>query len=74
MFGVDSGDRKYRVRLKDPSQYHLAVTAHDDEKIVLVRGMLTREGNLHWMYDARITSVHGADESSDRHIDPSGLF
>jgi hypothetical protein len=45
-----------RVHL-DSDDYHLAVEAHDQDRGVRVSGDVEREGNLHWMYHARITAV-----------------
>jgi len=52
--GIDDGHRKYRVRLASESQYHDAVLAHDEKRQIEVRGQLSREGTINWLYDARI--------------------
>lgn len=49
---------KLRVRLDD-DDYHRAINAHDQDEIVHVVGTLEREGNLSWLYDARIAAVTG---------------
>ncbi len=52
--GVDDGKQRYRVRLESDEQYHEAVVAHDSEAPVSVRGELSREGTLNWLYNARL--------------------
>lgn len=53
---------KLRVRLSD-DDYHRAINAHDQDQIVHVVGTLEREGNLSWLYDARITRITSPPES-----------
>lgn len=51
------GVRKVRVRL-EPGDYHQAVEAHDLDLEISFRGTLEREGNLSWLYNARLIAVH----------------
>ena len=55
--GIDDGKRKYRVRLTSEAEYHEAVMAHDENLIVEVVGELSREGNIQWLYQARLSRV-----------------
>ena len=56
--GIDDGKRKYRVRLSTEAEYHDAVMAHDQNFIVEVTGQLSREGNMNWLYNARLDQVY----------------
>jgi hypothetical protein len=63
VFGIETFDiedsnraRKVRVRLSDEG-YHEAVRAHDEDRAVRVSGTLEREGNMIWLYQARIDAV-----------------
>jgi hypothetical protein len=60
--GIDDGQRKYRVRLESSQEYHRAVQAHDAEDLVTVSGEVSREGNLTWLYDARLVGVRPAGQ------------
>ena len=55
--------RKLRVRL-EPDDYHRALNAHDQGAMVEVSGDLEREGNLSWLYHARITAISAPHEGS----------
>ncbi|QFU94071.1 hypothetical protein [Amycolatopsis sp. YIM 10] len=62
VFGLDtigSPGRKYRVRLLDAEQYHLATRAHDEDLAIRVRGDLEREGSISWLYNAEIQGIVG---------------
>lgn len=48
--------KKLRVKLEE-EDYHRALTAHDQHHIIRVSGNLEKEGNLSWLYQARITAV-----------------
>jgi hypothetical protein len=58
--------RKVRVHLSSPDDYHAAVQAHDRELLVQVSGDLEREGNLHWLYRARLLAVLEPSPPSNR--------
>ncbi len=55
--GIDDGRRKYRLRLGSDEEYHRAVVAHDENGLVRVEGELSREGNISWLYGARLLDV-----------------
>ena len=48
--------RHFRVRL-EADEYHRALEAHDRDDLVSVRGNLTREANLTWLYQASLVGV-----------------
>ncbi|MCG8916959.1 hypothetical protein L6E12_14290 [Actinokineospora sp. PR83] len=58
---VETPTRKYRVRLSDPEQYHLAVNAHDEDLGLTVTGLQERDGNITWLYNARIIRTVAID-------------
>ncbi|WP_394615251.1 hypothetical protein JNUCC0626_36425 [Lentzea sp. JNUCC 0626] len=65
VFGLEtltSSSRKFRVRLADTDQYHLAVRAHDEDLAVQVFGDWERDGMLSWLYNAHIQSIIGPVE------------
>lgn len=67
VFGLEtltssSSSRKYRVRLADADQYHLAVRAHDEDLAVQVFGDWERDGMLSWLYKAHIQAIVGPVE------------
>jgi hypothetical protein len=47
---------KIRVRLND-KDYHRALIAHDQDHVVVVEGVIEREGNIYWMYQGRLVRV-----------------
>lgn len=51
--------RKIRVRLSAEEDYHGAVRAHDQDLAVRVKGDMTREGSMYWLYNARFIEVLG---------------
>jgi hypothetical protein len=57
VFGVDSGKRKYRVRLQNPEDLSIAVNAYDDDAHVRVSGMLERDGTISWLYNATVVRL-----------------
>lgn len=57
--------RKFRVRLHDAEQYHTAVRAHDEDLAIRVFGRIEREGNMTWLYDARIEGIIGGIAESE---------
>jgi hypothetical protein len=60
VFGIETiskPTRKYRVRLSDPSQYHVAVRAHDQDLALRISGNWEREGNINWIYNALIVDT-----------------
>ncbi|WP_372663748.1 hypothetical protein [Amycolatopsis kentuckyensis] len=62
VFGLEtltSPSRKYRVRLEDESQYHLATRAHEEDLALRVFGNLERDGMISWLYNANIQGVIG---------------
>jgi hypothetical protein len=63
VIGVESTSatkpRKVRVHLLEASDYHLAVRAHDEDLMIRVVGDLQREGNLNWLYSARLEAIVG---------------
>jgi hypothetical protein len=62
VFGLEtlvSSSRKYRVRLTDEDQYHLATKAHDEDLALRVFGNLERDGMISWLYDANIRGIVG---------------
>jgi hypothetical protein len=50
------GPAKIRVRLND-DDYHRALIAHDEDRAVVVVGVIEREGNIYWMYEGRLVRV-----------------
>ena len=52
--GVDDGHHRYRVRLGSDEEYHEAVMAHNQNRNITVRGELSREGTLRWLYGAEL--------------------
>lgn len=67
---------KVRVQLQG-NDYHRAVLAHDEGQIVHVVGNLEKEGNLSWLYDARITSISAPVDPATRPVarrEDRGLF
>lgn len=60
----DLPGRKLRVRL-DEDDYHRALQAHDEGRGVTVVGDLEREGNISWLYNARILTLTDSDRASD---------
>lgn len=68
--GIDDGRRKYRLRLEGDDDYHRAVQAHDADDLVTISGELSREGNLTWIYSARLLSVSRPPASAP---DPSSV-
>lgn len=59
--GIDTGAGKYRLRLS-PDDYSRAVRAHEVEAVVVARGIPSREGNINWLYDARLTGIEGSTD------------
>ncbi|MCU4187211.1 hypothetical protein K6U06_22810 [Acidiferrimicrobium sp. IK] len=62
--GVDDGRRKYRARLGSDEEYHRAVQAHDLDQTVVISGEVSREGNVRWLYGARLLDV-GAEQRDE---------
>jgi hypothetical protein len=63
VFGIETlskQGRKVRVRLAAADDYHKAVRAHDEDLAIRVTGGLTREGQLSWLYNARVVEVLGS--------------
>lgn len=58
--------KKLRVRMESAEDYHRAVHAHDNDLAVSVSGNLSREGNINWVYDARLDEILGPIESLSR--------
>jgi hypothetical protein len=57
------GDPSRTVRVHLSSEdYHRAVQAHDDDLAVEVAGDLERDGNLYWLYRARVVDVRTPPE------------
>lgn len=52
--GIDDGKRRYRVRFGSDEEYHRAVLAHYKDSQISVEGDLSREGTLHWLYNAEL--------------------
>jgi hypothetical protein len=67
--GIDDGSKKYRVRLGTDEEYHHAVLAHDENRDVEIVGHLVREGNVRWLYGARLRRI---DSRSDGNQDDEG--
>jgi hypothetical protein len=61
---IERPTRKLRVRL-DEDDYHRALQAHDEGRGVTVVGDLEREGNISWLYNARILTLTDSDRASD---------
>lgn len=61
---IDGPTRKLRVRL-DEDDYHRALQAHDEGRGVTVVGDLEREGNISWLYHARIVTVTDRNRESE---------
>lgn len=53
--------RKVRVHLND-DDYHRALTAHDEDRAVIVEGRVDREASIFWMYSGRLLEVLGTFE------------
>ncbi|WP_329789155.1 hypothetical protein V1227_33070 [Lentzea sp. DG1S-22] len=65
IFGLETlvaPTRKFRVRLDDADQYHLAVRAHDEDLAIQVFGDLERDGMMYWLYNAHIQGTVGSVE------------
>lgn len=65
VFGIETiskPTRKYRVRLNNPDQYHLAVRAHDEDLALRVSGNWEREGNINWIYHASVVGTADISE------------
>ncbi|MFC7591241.1 hypothetical protein ACFQYP_51755 [Nonomuraea antimicrobica] len=58
--------KKLRVRMESAEDYHRAVHAHDNDLAISVSGNLSREGNINWVYDARLDEIIGPIESVTR--------
>ena len=52
--GIDDRRLHDRVPLVNDDEYHEAVLAHDQERVITVTGELSREGNLNWIYNAEL--------------------
>lgn len=72
--GVDDGKRKYRVRFDSESAYHEAVQAHDRDQWIEVRGELSREGTLSWLYVASLLGTGPPPGGADGASTMPGLF
>jgi len=59
--------RKLRAHLSD-DDYHMTLKAHDRNDAVVVQGQVEREGNIHWMYDARLITVLGEIDGIEAQI------
>ena len=58
-----------RVRVQLPlDDYHEALHAHGETLAVSAQGRLEREGNLTWLYDARLVSVFPAEDTRSRAV------
>lgn len=65
VFGIETliaPSRKFRVRLQDPEQYHLAVRAHEEDVAIVVEGRPERDGSVAWLYNAEIQGELGTVE------------
>ena len=63
VFGIDDGTYRYRVRLSSDDEYHEAVMAHDEDRHIMVKGDLSKEGNFRRLYNAELPRPSG--DSSD---------
>jgi hypothetical protein len=70
VFGVDSGKRKYRVRLQNESDLYIATNAWEEDAHVRVTGMLSTEGNINWLYGATVVKLEPAD--ANKNAPPNG--
>ncbi|MEV1071087.1 hypothetical protein [Micromonospora parva] len=62
VFGMETLDaphRRVRVRLADSEEYHRAVRAHDEDRVLAVEGTLERDGNIFWLYGAEVMADLG---------------
>ena len=69
VFGIETvgpGAKKYRVRLSDSEEYHIAVKAHDEDLVIRVHGRPETDGTLTWLYDASVYGLVGPIEQSSR--------
>lgn len=57
--GIDTGAGKYRLRLST-ADYARAVRAHEVEAIVVAEGIPSKEGNIVWLYEARLTHIEAS--------------
>jgi hypothetical protein len=58
-----TGGLARRVRVRLPLEdYHQALHAHGESLAVAAQGRLEREGNLTWLYDARLVAVYPAED------------
>jgi hypothetical protein len=58
---------RVRVHLGE-EDYHRALIAHDEDRAVIVEGVIEREGNIYWMYQARLVGVLASlDEIRKQH-------
>ncbi|WP_461026038.1 hypothetical protein [Streptomyces sparsus] len=64
VFGVESlmpgSPKKVRVRLADDEDYHEAIRAHEENLALQVSGILEKEGNLSWLYNATVIQTVGS--------------
>lgn len=63
VFGMEtigSNSKKYRVRLSDAEEYHIAVRAHDEDLAIRVNGVSQKDGTLAWLYNASVQAVVGS--------------
>jgi hypothetical protein len=75
LVGVEtlSGQPAGRIRIQLPLEdYHEALHAHGEDLAVTFQGRLEREGNLTWLYDARLVAVHPAEDERTRTVRASG--
>src|SRR5262249_36222108 len=60
--GQGRGPKRYRAHLLSPEDYHLAVRAHDEDLVGNIMGDLERDGNMLWLYRARLLETLGTVE------------
>ncbi|MER7500895.1 hypothetical protein AB0L05_02085 [Nonomuraea pusilla] len=58
--------KKLRVHMQSAEDYHRAVQAHDNDLAVSVSGNVSREGNINWVYQARLDEILGPIETMSR--------
>lgn len=63
---LDGNPAKKLIHLEE-ADYHRALRAHDEGKVLRVAGNLEREGNLSWLYQARILEV--TDDAAVERLD-----
>ena len=56
LVGIDEGNYRYRVRLNSGEEYHEAVLAHDEDRLIMVEGDLSQKGTRRWLNNAQLLS------------------